>query len=54
MSNFGSWPNYRIRIVRSLGEFVWAAARLSWRIDRVGVPVMLPTCLLVFYLKGEF
>lgn len=53
MSNFGSWPNYRVRIVRSVGEFLWAAARLSWRVDRLGVPILLPTGFFLYWVESE-
>ena len=51
MSYFGFWPSYKVSKFRGLGELLWKAARISWKIDRVGIPLVLPPLLLFHYFK---
>lgn len=52
MSFYGSWPVYKIKNFRGAGELFWKIARISWRVDRIALPLTLP--LLGFlYFFGE-
>jgi hypothetical protein len=51
MSYFGSWPSYKISKFRGAGELAWKLLRISWRIDRILVPLVLPPLLIVGYFS---
>jgi len=53
MSYFGHWPTYKTSKFRGPTELLWKAARASWKLDRVLVPVLLPVVLLAWY-AGDF
>lgn len=52
MSFYGSWPVYKIKNFRGAGELLWKFARLSWKIDRVALPLTLPLFIL-FHFYGD-
>jgi hypothetical protein len=51
MSYYGSWPIYKISHFRGVKELAWKAVRLSWRVDRVAVPLMVPPLVLMYYFS---
>ena len=51
MSYFGSWPNYKVTKFRGVGELLFKALRISWKMDRVLVPLVIPPMLLMAYMK---
>jgi hypothetical protein len=50
MSYYGSWPIYKISNFRGTGELLWKVARLSWKVDRILLPLVLPGVgFLIFF-----
>lgn len=53
MSYFGSWPSYKISKFRGVGELGWKLLRLSWRVDRILVPMTLPVLLFLHFFANK-
>lgn len=53
MSYYGAWPVYKIQNFRGAGELVWKAARFSWRVDRIVLPILLPTLGFLYYFSDK-
>ena len=53
MSYFGSWPSYKISKFRGIGELMWKIVRITWRIDRIGVPLLLPPALILYFFRDK-
>mmetsp|Transcript_2282 Transcript_2282/g.3631 ORF Transcript_2282/g.3631 Transcript_2282/m.3631 type:complete len:92 (-) Transcript_2282:29-304(-) len=55
MSYFGSFPKYKIAPFRGVGEIVLQAMRTSMKIDMIGVPMLLPPAIFIWWMsKTEF
>lgn len=53
MSYFGSWPVYKIKNFRGTKELIWKIVRLSWKVDRVVLPLLVPTLGFFYYFNDK-
>ena len=51
MSFFGWWPDYKISKFRGTKELLWKVLRISWKIDRIALPIMVPTIGFLYYFN---
>lgn len=53
MSYFGHWPSYKLAPLRGVKELLYKLARNSWKIDRIGVPLLIIPTIVIHQLAKQ-
>lgn len=53
MSYHGFWPSYRKNATRGTGELLQKAMHMSYKIDRIGVPLLILPAIFLHYISGR-
>ncbi|CAG9323824.1 unnamed protein product [Blepharisma stoltei] len=47
------WPSWRKSTFRGTGELLWKALRISYKIDRIAVPLLIPPAVFLTWISGN-
>ena len=48
MSYFSSWPKIKVAKMRGVGELIMKTVRVSLKVDKVLLPLLIPTMAVVY------